>query len=230
MTRSTLTYNMVDGFLEAVCRGQKIGLLTSADYANLTQCETVDGSYSVLGGVISKFLCLFLDMKMHLQHSDYGPYLQNEPSPISTTVLAERCLYKLVKDFQHIRFQAVEPLATFLDYITCVKIVLLSVCGCNFSRRYSYMIDNIILLITGTLHGKDISELITKCHPLGMFDSIESLSVVTSPRDLYATVLIDTPLGIVSTSHFWNAVAHQSRSGPYFRQVLIDCRLERDER
>ena len=44
-------------------------------------------------------------------------------------VLIETC------NFQHMRTQATGPLATFLDYIT-----------------YSYMIDNIILLITGTLH------------------------------------------------------------------------------
>ena len=46
-------------------------------------------------------------------------------------------------------------LATFLDFIT-----------------YSYMIDNIILLITGTLHQRPISELVPKCHPLGSFEQV----------------------------------------------------------
>ena len=31
------------------------------------------------------------DMKMHLASTDYGNFLQNEPSPISTTTLAEKC-------------------------------------------------------------------------------------------------------------------------------------------
>lgn len=31
------------------------------------------------------------------------------------------------------------------------------------------MIDNIILLITGTLHERDTSELVQRCHPLGMY-------------------------------------------------------------
>jgi V-type H+-transporting ATPase subunit d len=56
------------------------------------------------------------------------------------------------------------------------------------------MIDNVVLLITGTLHERDTSELIDKCHPLGLFDSMASLSVATNVSDLYNTVLIDTPL------------------------------------
>lgn len=57
------------------------------------------------------------------------------------------------------------------------------------------MIDNVILLITGTLHERDTTELIEKCHPLGMFDSMATLSVATNISDLYNSVLVDTPLG-----------------------------------
>lgn len=57
------------------------------------------------------------------------------------------------------------------------------------------MIDNIMLLITGTLHEKDISELLEKCHPLGMFEDIGSLSLAHNISELYNTVLVDTPLG-----------------------------------
>jgi V-type H+-transporting ATPase subunit d len=56
------------------------------------------------------------------------------------------------------------------------------------------MIDNVILLITGTLHERDITELIDKCHPLGLFDAMASLSVATSVSELYNSVLVDTPL------------------------------------
>jgi len=59
---------------------------------------------------------------------------------------------------------------------------------------YQYMIDNIVLLITGTLHERDTTELIEKCHPLGMFDSMATLSVGTNIADLYNNVLVDTPL------------------------------------
>lgn len=57
------------------------------------------------------------------------------------------------------------------------------------------MIDNIILVITGVNHDRDTAELMEKCHPLGMFDSMATLSVATSPSELYRMVLVDTPLG-----------------------------------
>ena len=57
------------------------------------------------------------------------------------------------------------------------------------------MIDNIILLITGSLHQRPISELVTKCHPLGSFEQMEAINVASTPAELYNAVLIDTPLG-----------------------------------
>ncbi len=64
------------------------------------------------------------------------------------------------------------------------------------------MIDNVILLITGTLHERDTSELLERCHPLGLFDSIAALCVATNVSELYNTVMIDSPLA------------------PYFEQCL----------
>jgi vacuolar-type H+-ATPase subunit C/Vma6 len=60
---------------------------------------------------------------------------------------------------------------------------------------YSYMIDNIVLLITGTLHQRAISELIPKCHPLGSFEQMEAIHIASTPADLYSAILVDTPLG-----------------------------------
>lgn len=37
-------------------------------------------------------------------------------------------------------------------------------------------------------------ELLDKCHPLGMFDSIATLAVAQNMRELYRLVLVDTPL------------------------------------
>lgn len=120
---------------------------------------------------------LFIDLKLHLQGTDYGTFLANEPSPLSVSTIDSKLREKLVIEFQHMRNQAVEPLSTFLDFIT-----------------YSYMIDNIILLITGTLHQRPISELIPKCHPLGSFEQMEAIHVAGTPADLYGAVLVDTPL------------------------------------
>lgn len=116
-------------------------------------------------------------MKLHLQGTDYGQFLANEPSPLAVSVIDDKLREKLVIEFQHMRNHAVEPLSTFLDFIT-----------------YSYMIDNIILLITGTLHQRPISELIPKCHPLGSFEQMEAIHVAATPAELYNAVLVDTPL------------------------------------
>lgn len=99
----------------------------------------------------------FLLLLLLLQATDYGTFLQNEPAPLATTTIQEHATKKLVDEFRALRCQATEPLATFLDYLT-----------------YPYMIDNLVLLITGTFKEKDISELIDKCHPLGLFDSMVS--------------------------------------------------------
>ena len=39
-----------------------------------------------------------------------------------------------------------------------------------------------------------MQELLDKCHPLGMFDSISTLAVASNMRELYRLVLVDTPL------------------------------------
>ncbi len=97
----------------------------------------------------------FADLKLHLQSTDYGNFLASVPSPLQVSVIDDNLREKLVTEFQHMRNHATGELATFLDFIT-----------------YSYMIDNIILLITGTLHQRPISELVTKCHPLGSFEQV----------------------------------------------------------
>lgn len=64
------------------------------------------------------------------------------------------------------------------------------------------MIDNIILLITGTLHERTITELIPKCHPLGSFEEMASINIASTPVELYNAVLVDTPLGKVLEKYF----------------------------
>eukprot|EP00177_Eucheuma_denticulatum_P006220 GFKZ01011340.1.p1 GENE.GFKZ01011340.1~~GFKZ01011340.1.p1 ORF type:complete len:353 (+),score=51.52 GFKZ01011340.1:205-1263(+) len=154
-----LLFNVDDGYLEGILRGYRSGFLSSSDFVALTQCESLE------------------DVRMHLTATDYGNFLQNEPTPLSTKTIAEYATKKMVDEFRFIRAQAVEPLATFMDYLT-----------------YPYMIDNLILLITGTLHDRDISELIDKCHPLGLFDSMASLCIASTPEELYREIVVDTPL------------------------------------
>lgn len=115
---------------------------------------------------------------MQLSSTDYGNFLANEPLPLSTATIADKATEKLVSEFHYLRTNAVEPLATFMDYIT-----------------YAYMIDNVILLTLGTLHERDTHELLERCHPLGVFDTMPALCVATNVEELYHSVLVETPLG-----------------------------------
>lgn len=54
-----------------------------------------------------------------------------------------------VIEFNFLRANCQEPLATFLEYIT-----------------YEYMIENVMMLLKGTLSGRDVNELIEQCHPM----------------------------------------------------------------
>jgi len=44
------------------------------------------------------------------------------------------------------------------------------------------------------LHQRPISELISKCHPLGSFEQMEAIHIASTPAELYNAVLVDTPL------------------------------------
>lgn len=63
------------------------------------------------------------------------------------------------------------------------------------------MIDNVILLITGTLHQRSIAELVPKCHPLGSFEQMEAVNIAQTPAELYNAILVDTPLGKIRGWH-----------------------------
>ena len=70
---------------------------------------------------------------------------------------------------------------------------------------YAYMIDNVALLITGTLHERDTRELLERCHPLGYFETMPALCVATNIEELYNSVLIETPLA----PYFKGSLSHQ---------------------
>ncbi|THV05330.1 ATPase, V0 complex, subunit D [Dendrothele bispora CBS 962.96] len=131
------------------------------------------------------------DFRTQLSATDYGNFLANEPLPISTATIADKATQILVDQFKYLRNNAVEPLSKFLDYIT-----------------YGYMIDNVILLITGTLHERDTHELIERCHPLGIFETMPALCVASNVEELYQSVLVETPLA------------------PYFRDCLSASDLD----
>ena len=117
------------------------------------------------------------DLKLQLSATEYGNFLSDVSGKLSTSVLEQKLSEDLVKQFRYLRAQASEPLSKLMDYIT-----------------YGYMIDNVALMITGTIHERDRSEILERCHPLGWFDTLPTLSVATDIESLYETVLVDTPL------------------------------------
>eukprot|EP00223_Ostreococcus_mediterraneus_P010266 CAMPEP_0179633770 /NCGR_PEP_ID=MMETSP0932-20121108/7673_1 /TAXON_ID=548131 ORGANISM="Ostreococcus mediterraneus, Strain clade-D-RCC2596" /NCGR_SAMPLE_ID=MMETSP0932 /ASSEMBLY_ACC=CAM_ASM_000582 /LENGTH=192 /DNA_ID=CAMNT_0021503449 /DNA_START=406 /DNA_END=984 /DNA_ORIENTATION=+ len=48
--------------------------------------------------------------------------------------------------------------------------------------------------MTGSMRGRSFTELLSKCHPLGMFESMENLLVANDLREIHRLVLIDTPI------------------------------------
>lgn len=67
---------------------------------------------------IQHLLTSFPDLRLQLGATDYGTLLQNEPSPIATSTVAEKLTQSLVDEFDYVKSNAVQPLSKFLDYIT----------------------------------------------------------------------------------------------------------------
>jgi V-type H+-transporting ATPase subunit d len=115
-------------------------------------------------------------MKLHLAGTGYGDFLNNVQPPLRTAVIGDKMTQKFVDEFNFMRVQAVEPAKTFFEYVRWGERERCFWRGAHWSpaclRSYPYMIDNIVLIITGTLHDRNVNDLIAKCHPLGMFDSV----------------------------------------------------------
>lgn len=116
------------------------------------------------------------DVKLQLGPA-YGDALASLPPNPSTSSLASKTTDKLVADFRYLQAQSTGSMTRFMEYLT-----------------YGYMIDNVALLITGTLHERDTKELLERCHPLGWFETMPVLCVATNIEELYNSVLIETPL------------------------------------
>lgn len=150
---------------------------------------------------------------MNLQETDYDTFL-NADSTISPAIIEARALTKLVNEFFYFRANAVEPLSQFMDYIT-----------------YEYMIDNVMLLLRGTLSGRNINELISQCHPLGMFAESTMRNIPSfeaNPRgyaDLYETVLVDTPVGPYFQTYLEQSAASIGAASEV-RNVLEEVQIE----
>ncbi|EPX72655.1 V-type ATPase V0 subunit D [Schizosaccharomyces octosporus yFS286] len=116
------------------------------------------------------------DLRLQLSSTDYGGFLANQQK-LTSSIIASKATDKLIDEFDMIKRQADEQLSKFMDFIT-----------------YAYMIDNVMLLVTGTANGQDTHDLLERCHPLGWFETLPALCVATNVEDLYSVVLVESPL------------------------------------
>lgn len=185
-------FNVDNGYIEGVIRGYRNGLLTSNQYINLTQCDTLE------------------DLKLQLSSSDYGNFMSSvSTEQLTTSIIQESTADKLYHEFNYIRDQSSGVTKKFMDYIT-----------------YGYMIDNVALMITGTIHDRNKAEILSRCHPLGWFNTLPTLSVATDLESLYETVLVDTPLAPYFSDCFGTAEELDDMNIEIIRNKLYKAYLE----
>jgi len=120
----------------------------------------------------------------------------------------------MVKEFHYLRSHAVAPVTTFLDYLT-----------------YEHMIENVMLLLRGTLSGRNVTELMDQCHPLGIFNENTMRIIPTFEAtargyaDLYETVLVDTPVGVYF-QHYLDAESEMLNNTGEMAAILQETKIE----
>jgi len=158
-------FNVNHGFSEAIVRGLRSGFLTPEDYRRIAAADTLE------------------DVRSALEETDYGNFLQDEPTPILVSTITRKCYDKLADEFKFLSSQCVEPCETIMNFIAREK-----------------MIDNVCMIIQGAMNNKAPVELEEKIHPLGEFEGMrtimsESFDVQNGFDDVYRIFLVETPIG-----------------------------------
>jgi V-type H+-transporting ATPase subunit d len=158
-------FNVQHGFTESLVRGLRSGFLTQEDYRRISACDTLE------------------DVRSALEETDYGTFLQDEPSPILVSTISKKCYEKLADEFLYVKAQAMEPLSTFMDFMQREK-----------------MIDNVCIIIQCALNNKAPVDMLDKIHPMGVFESMrdvmkETFDVQGGFDEVYRIFLVDTPIG-----------------------------------
>ncbi|RLN83288.1 hypothetical protein BBJ28_00012926 [Nothophytophthora sp. Chile5] len=198
------TFNIQHGYVEGLVRGFRSGFLDDVDYHHLTQCESLEA-----------------DVKLNLQETDYDQFLADEvrddhlfrSGGVTPGLIQSGTTNKLVEEVQFLRAQAMEPLGEFLDFITSVSLV------------YEYMIDNVILLLKGTLNGRDVNELIAQVRNCGRGEGGGQL-IAALTRDVLVSFACQLhPLGKFDESIMRSICTFEPNSKGYsdlYETVLID--------
>ena len=188
------TFNIDHGFPEAICRGFRSGFLTAEDYKKLGTCDNLE------------------DIRTALEDTEYGTFLQDEPSPLLVPTIVQKSREKLAEEFAFLKAQSAGDLLAFLEFI-----------------KFEKMIDNVVMIIQGTLNNKPIKELLARIDPLGYFDelkTIPSMDISHGLDDLYRTILIDTPIGKYFQDFLETVAADGGRDSADVATILSEADLE----
>merc|ERR1719498_1728521 len=98
-------FNVDNGFTEALVRGLRSGYLSAEDYRRVKNADSLE------------------DVRSALEETDYGTFLQDEPSPILVSTITKKCLERMTHEFRYLKAQTVEPVTTFLDFIAREKMI-----------------------------------------------------------------------------------------------------------
>ena len=91
-----LSFNVDDGYPEAVCRSLRKGFLKEETYSQLKSCSNL------------------AEFKLVLEDTDYSSYIAGEANPIDTVVLSRRMKEKLMNEINYMISCSTQPLTGFL--------------------------------------------------------------------------------------------------------------------
>jgi V-type H+-transporting ATPase subunit d len=91
-----LSFNVEDGYTEALIRGLRASFLRKEDYDALKDCVNM------------------ADFKMVMEETDYLSFIQSEAS-LNSNILRKKMREKLAREFQHIKSMASPQLNAFLE-------------------------------------------------------------------------------------------------------------------
>jgi len=163
---SLMTFNVENGFIEAILRGTRAGFLTEFEYGQLCLCDSLD------------------DVKLSLGDTDYKSALTGIQGALTQENIFAKAQEKNIDEFNWLRKQSVGSLTTFMEFITYEYLI----------QSIQFIITSIIRgskpeILLAKCHplGKSpqLKQILTFENDLGEDDGLLSL---------YKTVLVDTPV------------------------------------
>lgn len=176
-------FNSEHGFLEALLRGFKSGLLRENEYRQLCNCENLE------------------DVKLTLGDTDYAGVLQNI-NKLTPEVILDRCKQKTLDEFEFIRGSATGALSTFLDFITYEYLI----------KNICFVITGLIKGSDPETLLRKIQPLGRSPHIKSIL-TFENQTSSDGLLDLYRTVLVETPVARYFETYFNSEVKGDEAKG-----------------